>query len=62
MIRIATFNLENLFTRPAAMSQSTGAEGRQAIEDHATANAIAGKDLYSTEDKAKLIEPTDRYK
>jgi hypothetical protein len=62
MIRIATFNLENLFTRPVAMNQATDAEGRQAIEDHAAANAITGKIAYSADDKARLVELTTRYK
>jgi endonuclease/exonuclease/phosphatase family metal-dependent hydrolase len=62
MIRIATFNLENLFTRPVAMNLATDAEGRRAIEDHATANAIAGKAVYSADDKAMLIELSNKYK
>ena len=61
MMRIATFNLENLFTRPVAMNQDSDAEGRQAIEDHATANAIARKNVYSTADKIKLLELTVKY-
>jgi endonuclease/exonuclease/phosphatase family metal-dependent hydrolase len=62
MIRIATFNLENLFTRPAAMNQDTDAAGRKAIEDHALANGIVVKETYSDEDKATLLELTARYK
>lgn len=56
------FNLENLFTRPAAMNQETDAEGREAIEDHVAANAIAEKMTYSAADKAKLLELTAKYK
>lgn len=62
MIRFATFNLENLFTRPAAMNQDTDAAGREAIEDHANANNIVEKGLYSESDKAKLLELTAKYK
>jgi len=62
MIRLATFNLENLFTRPAAMNQSTDAAGRKAIEDHATANNIVAKETYSASDKAKLLQLTAEYK
>lgn len=61
MTRIASFNLENLFTRPVAMNEDTAA-GRQAIEDHATANGIVAKDVYSAEDKATLLELTAKYK
>jgi hypothetical protein len=60
-MRIATFNLENLFTRPAAMNKPTDGEGRKAIEDHAAANAIVAKDAYSAADKAKLIALSDKY-
>lgn len=60
-LKIATFNLENLFTRPSAMNTDTDAEGRQAIEDHAVANAIANKPAYSDADKAKLVELSKRY-
>jgi endonuclease/exonuclease/phosphatase family metal-dependent hydrolase len=62
VIRLATFNLENLFTRPSAMAQATDALGREAIEDHAAANGIAEKDAYSAADKAKLLELTAKYK
>jgi hypothetical protein len=56
-----TFNLENLFTRPAAMNQDNDAIGRQAIEDHSTANRIVAKTTYSPDDKAKLLELTEKY-
>jgi len=62
MTRIAAFNLENLFTRPAAMNQETDAAGREAIEDHAAANGIAEKATYSAADKTKLLELTAKYK
>lgn len=62
MIRIATFNLENLFTRPSAMSFASDVAGRQAIEDHAELNGIVAKDVYTPEDKERLIELSERYK
>ena len=43
------------------MNQSTDAAGRQAIEDHAIANAIVAKDAYSEIDKAKLLGLTAKY-
>ena len=60
-MRIATFNLENLFTRPTAMNMSNDAAGRKAIEDHATANAIVAKATYSAADKTKLIALSNKY-
>ena len=62
MIRLATFNMENLFTRPVAMNQDNETEAREAIENYAAANAIIAKDGYSTEDKATLLQLTEKYK
>lgn len=61
MIRIASYNLENLFTRPVAMNQDSDEEGRQAIEDHSTASVIIRKDVYSQEDQETLLALTNRY-
>jgi endonuclease/exonuclease/phosphatase family metal-dependent hydrolase len=61
-MRIATFNLENLFTRPTAMADDAGVTGQQAIDDHAKLNVIANKDVYSDDDKATLIKIEKRYK
>jgi len=61
MIKIATFNLENLFTRPTAMNLATDEAGREAIEDHATANAIIAKTMYDDADKAKLLALSQKY-
>jgi endonuclease/exonuclease/phosphatase family metal-dependent hydrolase len=62
MMRIATFNLENLFTRPNAMSNAAGAVGQQAIDDHAELNAIVARSVYSDSDKARLLELDLRYR
>jgi endonuclease/exonuclease/phosphatase family metal-dependent hydrolase len=62
VIRIATFNLENLFSRPVALNGATDAAGREAIEDHAMANEIVAKEPYSETDKLKLLELTAKYK
>src|ERR1700745_3879953 len=59
-IRIASFNLENLFTRPSAM-QVGGDAGQQAIDDHARANAIVCKEVYSDEDKQELLALDQKY-
>lgn len=54
-LRVATFNMENLFTRPAAMGDGSGARGQQAIDDHAALNRIAAQEAYSDADKARLV-------
>jgi len=61
-LRIASFNLENLFTRPAAMAEGSGPEGQQAIDDHAELSAIIAKLAYSPADKQRLIELERRYR
>lgn len=60
-LKIATFNLENLFTRPTAMKDGIGPAGQQAIDDHATLNAIIRKPVYSAADKATLVTLSERY-
>jgi endonuclease/exonuclease/phosphatase family metal-dependent hydrolase len=61
-MRVATFNVENLFTRPVAMNQDDEVAARQAIEDHATANRIVTKEAYDADDKATLLKLTEKYK
>jgi endonuclease/exonuclease/phosphatase family metal-dependent hydrolase len=60
-VRIATYNLENLFTRPSAMLEDSEA-GQQAIEDHALLNGIVQKDSYTAEDKEELLRLDKRYR
>ena len=54
-LRIATFNMENLFTRPAAMADDVGPAGTAAIAHHAELNGTVEKPSYSAADKARLI-------
>ena len=61
-LKVATFNLENLFTRPTAMQDGMGTKGQQAIDDHAVLNAIIAKDAYTQEDKSELLRLDARYK
>lgn len=59
-IRIASFNLQNDFTRPSAMMMD-GAEGQRALDDHALANAIVAKRVYSESDKQTLLDLDRQY-
>jgi endonuclease/exonuclease/phosphatase family metal-dependent hydrolase len=61
-LRVATFNMENLFTRPSAMRDGAGQKGQQAIDDHAELNSIIAKDPYSDHDKARLLALEKRYR
>lgn len=60
-IRIATFNIENLFTRPFAMNDGMGQLGQNAINDHAELNQIISKSVYEAGDKARLLELDQTY-
>lgn len=60
-LKIATFNLENLFTRPSAMRDGAGAAGQEAIDDYAVLNNIVGKETYSDADKSTLLTLADKY-
>lgn len=53
-LRVATFNLENLFTRPRAMNLETWADGRPALEALTKFNTLIEKQTYSTADKAAM--------
>lgn len=60
-VKIASYNLENLFTRPSAMNTADDGDGRQALEDHAELNAIIAHPEYSIDDKQRLIALSNRY-
>lgn len=61
-VRVASYNLENLFTRPTAMQEGAGETGQQAINDHARLNEIISRPSYAEADKAELLELDRRYK
>lgn len=55
-MRIAVYNVENLFDRPLAMNQETWAEGRPVLEAFSRLSALLGKIAYSDADKAEIVE------
>ena len=61
-LRIATFNIENLFTRPLAMQDGMGQLGQDAINHQAELNRIVSKPVYDASDKARLIELDSIYR
>jgi endonuclease/exonuclease/phosphatase family metal-dependent hydrolase len=60
-LRIATFNVENLFTRPLAMQDGMGQAGQDAINHHAELNGIIAKPAYDAADKARLLALDEIY-
>ncbi len=55
-IRIATFNVENLFSRPKAMNNPTWKEGQPALDAAGRLNALFNKETYSAADKREMLK------
>lgn len=55
-MRLASYNVENLFQRARAMNQATWAEGKEVLQMHSELNRILGKDTYSSTDKRKIVD------
>ncbi|HYC66056.1 MAG TPA: endonuclease/exonuclease/phosphatase family protein [Reyranellaceae bacterium] len=55
-MKIASYNLENLFLRPVAMNGKTLAEGKDALKAHADLNTVLAKVTYSAADKKRIVE------
>ncbi len=55
-LRIATFNLQNLFSRPSAMAEDAGAAGQRALDDHGELNRLVALPLYDAAVQARLVE------
>lgn len=63
-MRIASFNVENLFSRARVLERDQAGDGpgfgsgeaKTVLDLHARANAILRKDAYTAADKAKLVE------
>ena len=54
-MRIATYNVENLFTRARALNLDTWSEGRGILEAYAEVNALFEEAIYTDEIKARLL-------
>jgi len=58
-MRIASFNVENLFSRARVLNQDDWAEGKPILNEFSKLNAILGKDSYTTADKAAILTLLD---
>jgi hypothetical protein len=55
-MRIATFNVEKLFNRPAAKNLPTWKEGQPALDAAAELNALFNKETYSAADNKRMLK------
>jgi endonuclease/exonuclease/phosphatase family metal-dependent hydrolase len=56
MVRLATFNVENLFNRAKAMNQTTWEQAEPVLEAFARFNALANQEPYSDADKQEMLD------
>jgi ribosome assembly protein YihI (activator of Der GTPase) len=57
VVKIASFNVENLFQRATALSSAADdAQARQALEDQAEINEILRQASYGDADKDRILE------
>jgi len=61
-MRLATFNIENMFERPAAMNLPKWSDGRKILEDFSALNDLLAKSTYNSSDKKKLLAIMERNK
>jgi endonuclease/exonuclease/phosphatase family metal-dependent hydrolase len=54
-MRLASFNLENIFDRAKALNQATWAAGKPALETVARLNQIFGKTAYTAVDRTAIL-------
>jgi endonuclease/exonuclease/phosphatase family metal-dependent hydrolase len=60
-MRIATFNMENLFTRPVAMGYQDSAQAAAVLQDFDELNRLIGAATYDTATKDKLKTLLEKY-
>ena len=54
-MRIATFNVENLFSRARAMNQDEWAEGKEFLNEFSKLNVLLAKGTYTNTDKNAMV-------
>src|SRR5437667_12892143 len=55
-MRLASFNVENLFERAIALNLPSWQDGRQALEHQTEINIVFNNQAYAAADKARIIE------
>src|SRR5215472_7470143 len=59
-MRVASFNVENLFERATALDQPTWSDGRRALELHALVNGLLNKKTLYTSRQERDRQSVDR--
>ncbi|AGA31191.1 endonuclease/exonuclease/phosphatase family protein [Singulisphaera acidiphila] len=59
-MRIASFNVENLFSRARALNQDDFSEGKPILTEFSKLNILLEKPVYSADDKTAILESLDR--
>lgn len=55
-MKLATFNVENMFERAKALNGATWAAGRPSLEAHQALNELFNKTAYGTPDKKRMLD------
>lgn len=55
-MRLASYNVENLFDRPKAMNLGSWDEGKEILEDFAALSQLLGEITYTDADKQRMVE------
>jgi len=61
-LRIATFNVENLFSRPAAMNHLHNADGQQVLDDFHRLNSLLREPTFTDAIKTEIETLVDKYR
>ena len=55
-MRVASYNVENMFRRAKALNQETWEEGKEVLEAYAALSELLEKPVYSDEDCEQILE------
>ena len=61
-MRLASFNVENMFERPRVMNKKSWAEGKSGLDDYYQLNRLISKAVYTPADKARMLTIMKRHK
>src|SRR5687767_8356744 len=59
-MRIAAFNVENLFSRARAMNQEDWAEGKPILAEFSKLNTLLAQDTYTAATKTAILTSLDK--